>query len=505
MKRLKRLSLIATLSFLFTVLLALPVHAETIYHTKITGTLLRSEVQEFLDLVNAERAKVGETALELDETAMKISERRAAQMTFLTGHSDPMNGGPYQETFTEIEGTPISEYEWGSENALIFTGHPKRDNFAQIAFEEWMNSSGHRETLLHGASTRVGIAFFVQDTNPDLDTPCTVAFNRMLTTAEYPLNPYKGSLTDMKRTFAIDVEDIRLKVEERYFSQYWGSKDRPYPALSYGEKHQEEARYLNSAGGLNSGGGFSLDNSCGKWISNNPDVITVTQDGIVKAVGPGKGSVSFLVNGDPNKKYTYYYKIIGDAPEPTVGKVSGISVKKVNNASVKLSWKNVSNASGYEILRSNKSNSGYKRIATSKSESVTVEATLGKQCYYKVRAYKKQGGKSYYGSYSTPKKYTLEIPKAVMTNAKAGKRYINLNWKRIPVVSGYQIYVYRKNPQGQSYDKHSAYISRSSNISGKVTGLKSGKSYYVRVRAYKTVNGKRIYGDFSSRKKIKVK
>lgn len=35
----------------------------------------------------------------------------------------------------------------------------------------------------------------------------------------------------------------------------------------------------------------------------------------------------------------------------------------------------------------------------------------------------------------------------------------------------------------------------------KIKGLKKGKKYYVKVRSYKTVNGKRIYGAYSTAQK----
>ena len=38
-----------------------------------------------------------------------------------------------------------------------------------------------------------------------------------------------------------------------------------------------------------------------------------------------------------------------------------------------------------------------------------------------------------------------------------------------------------------------------------LTGLKSGKKYYVRVKAYKVVNSKAVYGAVSDVKVIKVK
>ena len=38
-----------------------------------------------------------------------------------------------------------------------------------------------------------------------------------------------------------------------------------------------------------------------------------------------------------------------------------------------------------------------------------------------------------------------------------------------------------------------------------VKKLSKGKKYYVRIRTYKTVNGKKIYSDWSAVKSVKVK
>ena len=38
-----------------------------------------------------------------------------------------------------------------------------------------------------------------------------------------------------------------------------------------------------------------------------------------------------------------------------------------------------------------------------------------------------------------------------------------------------------------------------------IRGLEKGKTYYVRVRAYKKVSGKKLYGKWSKVKKIRIK
>ena len=47
-------------------------------------------------------------------------------------------------------------------------------------------------------------------------------------------------------------------------------------------------------------------------------------------------------------------------------------------------------------------------------------------------------------------------------------------------------------------------VVRFSGLSKVVSNLKAGK-YYVKVRAYRKINGKKVYGPWSKVKKIKIK
>lgn len=48
-------------------------------------------------------------------------------------------------------------------------------------------------------------------------------------------------------------------------------------------------------------------------------------------------------------------------------------------------------------------------------------------------------------------------------------------------------------------------IRKSAKVKKTVSGLISGKKYYVRVQAYKIVNGEKVYGAFSKKRKVRVK
>lgn len=88
---------------------------------------------------------------------------------------------------------------------------------------------------------------------------------------------------------------------------------------------------------------------------------------------------------------------------PSIKKVTKVkaTVKKTakKKKTVKLSWKKLSRVTGYQVTLSKKKAKGYKKIATVKKNKTTFKKKKGTY-YVKVRAYQKQGGKTYYGKYS---------------------------------------------------------------------------------------------------------
>ena len=90
-----------------------------------------------------------------------------------------------------------------------------------------------------------------------------------------------------------------------------------------------------------------------------------------------------------------------------------------------------------------------------------------------------------------------------ISKLSAGKKYLKVTWKSLPaVVKGYQIQYATSSKFSKS---KKATISNSNTTSKKISKLKSGKKYYVRVRSYKNVEGKKYYSKWSTAKSIKVK
>ena len=86
---------------------------------------------------------------------------------------------------------------------------------------------------------------------------------------------------------------------------------------------------------------------------------------------------------------------------------------------------------------------------------------------------------------------------------KAAKKAILVTWKKVGGVKGYQVQVatdkkFKKN-------KKTVNIKKQKTTKTTVKKLKAKKKYYVRMRTYKTVNGKKVYSAWSKVKSLKTK
>lgn len=102
-----------------------------------------------------------------------------------------------------------------------------------------------------------------------------------------------------------------------------------------------------------------------------------------------------------------------------------------------------------------------------------------------------------------PSNKTKQILKSTVIkkcSSKSGK--IKLQWKKCKGATGYEI----QYSVFSSFKKSKKIIVKSEKTVQKtITKLKKKKLYYVRIRAYKKISGRKIYSDWSKSKKVKVK
>lgn len=180
---------------------------------------------------------------------------------------------------------------------------------------------------------------------------------------------------------------------------------------------------------------------------------------------------------------------------------------------IQVKWNKVSGADGYAVYKATSKTGKYtliKRIDSSKTTSYTwAKANVGTTYYFKVKAYKKVNGKRVYGSYSkvVSGKTYLAKPTVYRTDMDLGD-YAHLYFSKVSGATGYEVWRSTKPDSGytkvstvSSKNSYYGYYSRAKKnvyhwaISGK--NYKSETVYYHKVRAYRVVNGKKVYSNFS--------
>lgn len=102
---------------------------------------------------------------------------------------------------------------------------------------------------------------------------------------------------------------------------------------------------------------------------------------------------------------------------------------------------------------------------------------------------------------SSTKNMLKKVTSLKVKNLK--KKKVKITWKKIKGAKGYEI-VYAKNKKFTK-DVNTKKVKKASKTSLTIKGLQKKKTYYFKVRAYNTVNGKTVYGEWSKVKKIKIK
>ena len=195
------------------------------------------------------------------------------------------------------------------------------------------------------------------------------------------------------------------------------------------------------------------------------------------------------------QRYFYaYFK------NPNATTTSSISVTVPTNITIPSRTTTDSNVSSQlttsttasQITADSKMVEGAHSIANEFSKSLSkANATTTTKATTTAKATKKASNKN------KPKKTKIK-------SVKGKKNEFKITWKKVSGVKGYQIKYSTNKYFFESLTK-SKNVKKAKTTSATVKNLRKGKTYFVKVRTYKIVKGKRVYSNWSKVKTVTAK
>ncbi len=448
--------------------------------------------------------------------ALKLLEDRPN--TYLTQY---YNG--YNNTINDVYWFKYEPIEWiilDSEKGLCITKYiidtqPFEPSPVQAEYSDWENSYIYRnkEDQYANYFPYSFINSWLQGLNADM------GIGNFVRSWSYEYIRYDGMGSAQGNTYSAQLLSVQNAMN--FLSGY-----EFYPGSGMAAEGTDYAKALglrteNGKGGwwLSDGGYYSNCACCVLENGTISDVTYVTSG--VRGVRPtvafdfdevhthkyvGKVTKKATEKAQGEKKYEcsgcgeYYTEILPKTENKTLSKVKGLKVKSRGTEHIKISWSKVSGAEKYTVYYSTNGKKWSKK--TAKSNSITVKKLkAGTKYQFKIVAV--SGSKK--GKASEILTTCTKPSKVVISSLKSAKtKALTVTWKTVSGASGYQV-KYSTSKKFTEKTTKSAIVKKQKSKKTTIKKLKKGKRYYVKVRAYKTADGKKIYGAYSAVKNIKVK
>lgn len=199
-----------------------------------------------------------------------------------------------------------------------------------------------------------------------------------------------------------------------------------------------------------------------------------------------------------NGKYSEPVTVVA---KNTISKVKNVQFTSSTTTSLALKWDAVKGAKNYHILIKNltKDSEFSKDVAT--TSTTLNNFTPGNVYSVRIRA---EVGDNY-GEYSSVVRNCTNPNKPKISSVTSPKKKsISASWNRVKdYASGYRVY-YSTDSKFKK-DVKTVDVSGKKTINATINNLKSGKTYYVKVRAYRSFGSSKIFSSYSKVLSVKCK
>ena len=455
------------LVFIFTMIfLSNKALATNTIDIKVNGTMDYTKAQEVLQSVNDERKANGAEPLKMDAELQETAMTRAAELALNFDHTRP-------------DGTICFTICSKSHGENIACGMTTSSD----VMKRWMNSATHKSNILDNSFKSIGIGCFKNGN----------VYYWVQNFSMYDASLETSKTGTQNITYNVSVINENLKM---YARKTTNSNSISFMNIGnegsyiFGIKNKSTDLFYNVG-----------DASDYTFTSSNSNVIKINSNGKINAVGKGTATITISLKANPSVKFSENITVKPLEPE----KVRGLKAQNQKTTTFDITWNLQSEtADKYEVYMYNSKKKRYELLESPHSNAGTFYGLQAGTTYkVKLRAIKTVKGKTYYGPYSDVLKTTTATDKTKISKVNGAKKKITVKWKKISKATGYQVQVatdkkFKKN-------KKTVTISKNKTLSTTIKKLKSKKKYYVRVRTYRKVGGKKVYSKWSSVKNIKTK
>lgn len=246
-------------------------------------------------------------------------------------------------------------------------------------------------------------------------------------------------------------------------------------------------------------------------ITVNGTALTRGVDYTVSPVPASVGAYECSVQGVGQYSYITYKTVVFVNPV----KVSGGSTKAASSSTVTISWDSQGDRCCYEVYTYDAKKKKWVLVGKTQSTNFKTNYFInnGKKTKLKGNTQYKFRVRAYYSASVNGTPYTkysdftnisgvTKISSPASPKAKKGKKSFKISWKKTANASGYEI-VYATDKKFKK-NKKVCTVNKGKTTSATIKKLKSGKTYYVKIRAYQKVNGKKVYSGYTKTVKIKI-
>lgn len=441
---------------------------------------------QVLELVNQERKKQNLSELSMDKELLETAMMRAAETAVYFDHTRP-NGELCFSASSKMMGENIAAGQ-SSASSVMYS---------------WMNSSGHKANILGGSYTSIGVGavtvngvhYWVQAFGTcSADTATASQYKNGQALTYVKTNLAQAGNDSFQFTLRENTSSNETKLTLYVYNTFAQT-----PIVSEGISLDSDKVLLEYPSRIQ----YSNLSFTYNGTNRKPSVTVLTNKGNV--ISASNYSVEYPEESKYPGTYSLNIGLEGDFYSATI--TQSYTVEKANQT-IALSdvTKRLDNKTYTLTAQITQGNKTGKFTYTSDNPQVATVTSGGKITFTGVGEAKITATTKETANYkSASKTITLTVlpaPTVVTQVANNGAGWLNIQWRISKEADGYQVqYATNKEMKGAK----SASITKNSTRSYTRKDVQKGQTYYVRVRTYKVVNGKRYYSNWSGTKSVTIK